>query len=311
MTNIEYCLFLSDGNTWRITSNGSSVGWVGDLATIMQLRACPSGHRLNDALKIIFFCRETLECGESQAIDILRSKGIKNSKTYLSSLDLYTVKIWRHKGRQDVICEVNNNEGEEIQIVNMWYSLLPIYQQSISKGGLPFHAGLAELDGHGILLAAPGDTGKSTCCRRLPEYWRPWCDDEVLVVLDKQKTYRAHPFPTWSDYLWKQSRRTWNVQNSVQLSAVFFLEQSDADELISIGEGEAAVLMTESATQVCEKFWRGADKEDQKRFRKELFNNACEIAKKIPAYRLRVRLDGKFWEKIEQVLGRLTDDEDT
>jgi SynChlorMet cassette protein ScmC len=96
--------------------------------------------------------------------------------------------------------------------------------------------------------------------------------------------------------------KTWNVQYSVPLAGAFFLEQSEVDEVLPVGEGQAAVLMNESAGQICGKYWRNLDKEDQKNFREELFNNACEMAKKIPAYRLNVSLEGRFWEKIEQVL---------
>jgi len=88
----------------------------------------------------------------------------------------------------------------------------------------------------------------------------------------------------------------------VPLTGVFFLEQSKIDEVAPIGEGEAALLISDSAVQICEKFWRNAGKEEQRKFRRELFNNACKMAKQIPAYRLGVSLHGRFWEKIEQVL---------
>jgi hypothetical protein len=60
--------------------------------------------------------------------------------------------------------------------------------------------------------------------------------------------------------------------------------------------------MTESASQIYEKFWRRSDQKDQREFREELFNNACRMAKKIPCYRLYVGLHGRFWEKMENVL---------
>ena len=102
----------------------------------------------------------------------------------------------------------------------------------------------------------------------------------------------------------KCAKNTWNVQYSLPLSGVFFLEQSDADEVIPVGEGQAAVLMSESSSQICQKFWRTLDIEDQRLFRNELFNNACDMAKHIPAYHLSVSRHGRFWEKIEQVLGQ-------
>jgi SynChlorMet cassette protein ScmC len=129
------------------------------------------------------------------------------------------------------------------------------------------------------------------------------CDDEVLVVLAGGEGYRAHPFPTWGDYLLKRAEKTWNVQYSVPVSGIFFLQHAEVDDVVFLGEGQAAVLMNESAGQVCEKLWGGFSGDDQARFRRKLFNNACEIAKIIPAYRLGVSLGGKFWEKIEQIFG--------
>jgi len=69
-----------------------------------------------------------------------------------------------------------------------------------------------------------------------------------------------------------------------------------------IGAGEAALLISESAMQICEKFWRNASKKEQRKFRKMLFDNACKMAKQIPAYRLGVSRNGRFWEKMEEVL---------
>jgi SynChlorMet cassette protein ScmC len=192
--------------------------------------------------------------------------------------------------------------SSDYQFINMWYALLPIYYRSIYKRGLPFHSGLVEWNRRGIILAAAGGVGKSTCCRRLPDHWRTLSDDETLVVLDQQDIYRAHPFPTWGDYLNKRKEKTWNVEYSIPLAGIFFIRQSETDGVEPLGEGKAAILITESAMQVCEKFCRSLDKENKRRLRKNLFNNASEMAKKIPAYRLLVSRHGRFWKKMEQVL---------
>jgi SynChlorMet cassette protein ScmC len=299
-TSIEYALILGDGCSWRLSGIKDCMRLVARLAAIMELEE----GRLNGSPKLVFCERGYINETTDAMIDAARSESSWSERGEgWHFCDHNTLRLWCHDNIADVVCEVKDIEGEEIEFINMWFSLQPVYQRSICKGGLPFHAGLAELDGQGIVLAAPGDKGKSTCCRRLPDYWQPLCDDETLVVLAQQKEYRAHPFPTWSDHLLKRSNGTWNVQYSVPLSGIFFLQQSETDEVEPVGEGQAALLITESATQICEKFWRNADEEDQKEFREELFNNACEMAKKIPAYRLRVSLKGRFWEKIEQVLG--------
>jgi SynChlorMet cassette protein ScmC len=198
---------------------------------------------------------------------------------------------------------ITQDDRNTLEFIGMWSALYPIYQQSIGRGGLPFHAALIEKKGAGVLLAASGDTGKSTCSRRLATNWTPLCDDEALVIPDKEKRFRVHPFPTWSDYMRRGSDNTWDIQYSVPLCGVFFLEQSDTDEAIALGQGEAAGLVNESATQVCEKYWRRGNKEFQRNLRRQVFDNAYALAKNIPAFKLRVSLNGRFWEKIEQALG--------
>ena len=272
-----YGLSLSDGNNWWVTGDEDNIRWIDDLTAILELKECAP----DDLPKLIFS---------------------KMDDTGWEFYDHRIVRIWYRDSTPDIVYEVKDWEEENLKYINMRYSLHPIYQRSISKGGLAFHAALAELDGRGVLLSAPGDTGKSTCCRRLPDYWKPLCDDESLVVLNEQKMYRAHPFPTWTDYLWKRAANTWDVQYSVRLAGVFFLEQSETDEVVPIGNGEAAILMAESATQACGKFWRGLDEADQRTRREEAFSNACAMAKAIPAFRLRVSLHGRFWEEIEKAL---------
>ena len=299
-TSHQYYLSLSDGCSWALSGIDKCGGWVDKFAGIMELEET----RLNGSPELIF-------CSSGQANEILdqmtnasihkrKSSGDGNSWYFH---DHNSLRIWYHNNIPDIVCELKDIRDPAGEFINMWFALLPIFKKSIFRGGLPFHAGLVEWGGRGFLLAAPGDTGKTTCCQRFPRPWQPLCDDETLVVSDKEKKYRAHPFPTWSDYLWKRSDKTWNIQYSVPLFGVFFLEQSETDAIERLGEGRAAVLMTESATQVCNKFWKKSSEENQRLFRRELFNNACEIARKIPAYRLCVSLDGRFWEKMGQAIG--------
>ena len=153
---------------------------------------------------------------------------------------LKSLHLLSNRNVPDVICKIGDEDGFEMDIIRMCQSLHPIYQGVQASGGLPFHAGLVEWNSHGVLLAAPGNTEKSTCCSRLPHPWHALCDDEALIVHDEhKKRYLAHPFPTWSDYIFQRSERTWDVQRHVPLSAIFFLEQSETDEVVRIGEGQA------------------------------------------------------------------------
>ncbi|MDQ1318623.1 MAG: hypothetical protein QG588_2285 [Candidatus Poribacteria bacterium] len=286
--SIGYALSLSDNNKWWITGDNDIIRWVDELARILELKE----DKPDGSPRLIF--TNMLDNKESNIIEYFKIAD-PGWKCY----DRKILRIWHHDNFPDVICEINIIN--ELKYLNMWNALQPIYWQSIQNGGLPFHCALAELDGKGILIAAPGDTGKSTCCRRLPDYWKPLCDDESLIVLVKDK-YFVHPFPTWSNYISKTASNTWNVQYSVPLRAIFFLEQSETDEVIPLRIGESVSYVNESSVQVCQKFWVSMDNESKIKFRTVIFNNACEIAKNIPAFRLCTSLHGKFWEEIEKVI---------
>lgn len=289
-----YRLSLSNGISWWIGGDNYSLQWLSKLAKIMQIEGSSYS---NDSYRMIFKKME----------DIPSSDDRMSVEAYLSgaqSWRLYrfrTIRIWQHNDVPNVVCELTNN-GDIVGYANMCYSLIPIYNWTIKTGGLPFHSGLVERDGLGILLAGSGGTGKSTCCRRIPSPWRALSDDEALIVLDRQGKYRAHPFPTWSEYIGGQIGRTWNVQYSVPIAGIFFIAQSDMDEAIPIGKGKSAVRIAESANQVYRKFPFDWDKQTQIELSKNIFDNACRLAKAIPAFILNVNLTGKFWEEIDKAL---------
>lgn len=297
----SYALNLSDGNNWCITCDEQNIRMVDKLASIMNLKKCSS----NDIPKLIFSKMEKDRNPVNDTIFSIRNSSNDNTGWKHHDSITRTTRIWIHPSIEDVICEVDSKGLEIFEYMNMWYSVLPIYNRSINHAGMPFHAGLAEIDGHGILFVASGGTGKSTCCRRLPDYWKPLCDDEALVVLNSEKEYRAHPFPTWSEYLRKLSDKTWDVQYSVPLSAIFFLQQADNDEVIPLSIAQSSAFITESASQVCidsRIFLKS--REELIEFRRKLFDNAFNLAMSIPAFYLRVSLNGKFWEEIENVLNK-------
>lgn len=299
-----YLLKLGDGSSWKLVATSGTRSWAEKLATIMRLKA-DDEDRHNEFPRIYLVQRYS---GTDRLVDPVNLTGSAIEKALPKSgwkpHDLRPIRFWSHRALPDIICEIGKEGNHELDIIRMWTLLYIIYLRVQDSGGLPFHAALVEQDGKGVLLAGPGGSGKSTSSRRLPRPWYALSDDQSLIVCNTRKRYLAHPIPTWSDYLWKHSEKTWNVQYSVPLTGVFFLEQSEADEIKPLGEGQAAVLMAESVTQVCEKFWRTLAREDQRAFRKEIFNNACEMAKQIPAYRLCVSLNDEFWKKMEKVIGR-------
>ena len=304
----NYCLHLRDENDWNIICDEHNIKMVDKFATIMQLKEC----KLNGSSRLIFSAMEEDKTLVSKAIFPEKDLLTNNSEWKCYDYSSRNILIWCNSSTGDVIYKVDGIGQDNNEYTSMWLSLRQIYNRSICLGGLPFHAGLAEIDGQGVLFAASGGTGKSTCCRRLPDYWKPLCDDETLVVLDNRNEYQAHPFPTWSEYLRNHSNKTWDVQYSVPLSAIFFLEQANNDEVIPIEMREASILMTESASQISiyymswtEEFTNILEnREEIIELRKAIFNNAFNMAMNIPAFYLRVSLNGKFWEEVENVLNR-------
>lgn len=293
MESKRYELALSDGNRWQLQANHSELHpWIDQLATIMEL---PEKQKVT-ANQLLFsrfgLYEQYLTSSNIQPPSLIP----KFTTPYLRT------STWN--GGSETLCELDlAQDDQNTAIVNMLNVLFPIYQNSILKGGLPFHTAFLELNGHGVLLAASGDTGKSTCYSRVPHPWKGLCDDEVLIVLDPtNKQYRAHPFPTWSDYLMNRCNPTWNVQYSVPLSGLFFIEQATVDEATPLGQGESLMRINESATQTCRRFLNRMDPSEKSRQRSIIFDNAWQLAKAVPAFRLGVTLEGTFWKEIERVM---------
>jgi SynChlorMet cassette protein ScmC len=297
--NRGYFLSLANGLEWHLIPTKGTRYWVEKLASIMELKA----GKPNAYPKLIFVQKEPSKEGSEATPFRLAPNIIEGLPDYgWKEHHLGTIQIWSHQDILHVFCEITSEKHHDLEIIRMWQSLYPIYKRAQNFGGLPLHAALIKREGMGILLAGHGEAGKSTCCRRLPPPWHALCDDETLVVRDDQKRYLVHPFPTWSDLLWKRSERTWNVQHHLPLSAIFFLEQGEIDKAVPIGQGEAAISINESATKVCERNWRNLDKEEERKLRKLLFDNACQLAKAVPTFTLHVSLSGRFWEEMENVL---------
>jgi SynChlorMet cassette protein ScmC len=300
INNKSYQLDLGNGLCWDISACDVLDKWLDKLAYILRLDPAGTNNRRDK----FFFCEmgdfpRVREWYHAEYRDLNSGR---NTTDWFPNNNNKNMRIWFNNTISDVIVEIDNNGSHDIDIVNMWHSLHIIFQRVQDGGGLPLHAALLELEGKGIVLAARGGTGKSTSCRRLPGYWRPLSDDETFVVYGPENRYRAHPFPTWSEYLWKSSDKSWNVQHSVPLRVLFFLEQAESDEVIPLGAGQAAVSLNQSAAQASIKFRRGLDDEAKRHSAKLQFDYACNMAKSIPAFTLRASLYGRFWEEIEKTL---------
>jgi len=287
----SYHIDLNDDLRWTIYADKGLEEWLDKLAGIMELKRSNNGagnHRI--------FCM-------SRNSDKGPASNRYQSSDWQTLYNSFEMHMRYNRGTGDYACEIDNINNEDIEHINMLNMLYAVYQPVVDRGGLPFHAGLVDIDGKGILIAGAGGQGKSTTCGRLSEYWTALCDDETLIVFDKEKGYRAHPFPTWSEYLCKRSEGRWNVAHSVPLSAIFFIEQSEADEVTRIEtQAEAAVLINKSAAEAYQKYLGRIERERKWNAATMVFDNACKMAKTVPAYKLRISLTGRFWEKMEEVI---------
>jgi SynChlorMet cassette protein ScmC len=281
---VGYKLSIGDGNNWWITGDKDTAQFVDNISFLMNLEKCT----WDSSPRIIFFNK----------IKEYRNKLLEQGWEFY---DYRIVCIWHNLNSDDVICEIELI-NEPKKYLSMSLVFIPIYQKIINNGGMLFHSALIEIEGQGVLLSAPSDTGKSTCCSRVPYPWKPLCDDEVLIVLDKQNKYHAYPFPTWRNYL-NFSSDSYNVQHSVPISCIFFLEQSVIDKVTPLKNSQSAIRIYELSANKMKNYWSLLRRDDLATLQRlKIFSNAVEMSKHIPVFRLEARLDGNFWEEMGKAI---------
>ena len=202
-----------------------------------------------------------------------------------------------------LVCCLSPGSDEILKAIQMSQLARFIAAQTMPRGGMLIHGGLVMHQGQGIILAAPGGTGKSTACRRLPESWEALSDDATLVVQTKGGRYFAHPWPTWSRFFDGGPGGTWTVEQAIPLSAIFFLHQSTVDTVEPLSRANATVFILESIRQAM-LFLPMAERHPSRK--DELMNiylSAAErLVKSVQIHILRISLGGTFWEEITRTL---------
>jgi len=308
LTDIQTCeslktyhLSLSSGHRWNLMATAVESPLLDKMASVMRLENGMG----NDCPKLIL----TSQRSESADGPIVRlDSGVNDGlpRKGWQAVDCGSIRVWSHREAEDVIYETITDAGYTYELNQICFYLFPVYRKVIELGGMPVHAAIVELNGTGVMLAAPGDTGKSTCCRRLPTPWKVLGDEETVVIKDQEGRFLAHPFPTWSDIYERGLKKSWDVRRSVPLKAIFFLEQSAMVEVLSLGRGQATMQLNHLAR---EKVMRGCwceDPGETARLARRIFDNACDLVREVPSYTLRTDLTGRFWGKIEEVLARVS-----
>jgi SynChlorMet cassette protein ScmC len=289
---VRYYLKLANGSTWNFLATGDAEPWLQRLASTMGLHAGEA----EGTTRVVLASRETAGTGQTgpgDAADAWPPKSAWNAigSGYRTLLDM-----------TEITYHINPNDTYANNMFRMWSLAFFIGQMEQSSGSLFCHAGLVEKDGKGVLLAASGGTGKSTCCRRIPAPWQALADDQVLVLAGKEAQYRVHPMPTWSEFLRGCFEKVWNVGDSYPLAAVFFLQQGETDEVEPLPQWQAAACIYKAAVEAGLIGLLGMDRDEQRLYKERLFNNACKLARAVPGYNLKVSLNGKFWKEIDKTI---------
>ena len=287
---IIFKLTLSDGITWGFSATQEIFPWLKKLAEIMQLKI---GTAEDVDRKILFLTHYEENEPNYENFSNANWNVLRQGSAY---------RIWSHNSANEVFVELNRNflEHDEICVINMWSSLKQLYKYYVLNCSAPIHATFAELNGKGIIIAASGGTGKSTCYNRLPSYWNPCSDDNALILKMDDCGYRIHPMPTWSDHLWGTKNSTFNTSFSVPLCGIFFLEQSSEDRVDVLPKSESVRKLYISLNEIWETYWHKVEKKEKVKMTKLLFGTAFDIVKEVPCYTLRATLHGKFWLEIEK-----------
>ena len=293
---IGYPLELADLGAWWLRASPQWQYWLDRLAGFLELEPGP-----RDGRPAMVFGSE----GEFFPSNAAAPE--KDDSWPWGLCELKSFRFAVRPGTAEIFCEIRPRPGdhqfdsEMIDVIKMRYIVYPFYLMAIQNGGLPIHGALFEREGRVVLLAASGNTGKSTCCERLPEPWKPLADDAVLVVKTKEG-YRAHPFPTWNDHVKKRADTRWDVQKSYPLDAIFFLEQAAVDSVVPLGQAETTLGLNDAALEGIIAIRAMIGQEWLRRFWLQVLDNSSTMARTLPAYILRVSLTGQFWKEMEKVL---------
>jgi hypothetical protein len=277
----DYGLALADGSQWEIvagTETAASI--VSRLGSAMNLRA------MTGAL-------EPSPPGP-------RRRLLVHVDAHTAAADCYVPHAAENDGV--AVCVLSPCDHWGGPFVNLVRLSLVFARESQARGGALLHGALAERDGLGVILVAPGGMGKTTASNRLPAPWRSRCDDTTLVVRDPRGNYWAHPWPTWSRFLDGGKGGSWDVQNAVPVKGIFFLARAVEDRVEPVGPGRAVSLLGEFSRQVSAFMAPGLGQEELRALHLERFNNLCALARSVPSYWLHLSLSGLFWKEIDRVL---------
>lgn len=290
-----YAVRLANSRTWAVLPSAGTEEWAGEFARLLGLSTGGDG-----ADTLLRLERLGPAPGRELRPWWVPPAGYPRNGWHIRLSP--GLELWRHPEVMEDIAVLGDCRDRATVAMQMRYALYPLYESTVLGGGLPLHAALIEKDGRGVLLAGRSGVGKSTASSRIPAPWKTLADDFALVVRDGRGCWHAHPLPTWSAVASGGNAPMGRTCCSVPLAAVFFLIQSENDEVADPGRGAASVMMDEAAMMVLKSIESSDEPVQRLPIRRRIFENAASLAAAVPCYVLRLSLTGRFWEKIEEAL---------
>lgn len=201
------------------------------------------------------------------------------------------------------ICILPIGYNEDLKFIQTCNLARFLAFQALPHGGLLIHGALIERDGIGVILAAPGGTGKTTASNRVREPWRSLSDDATIIVKNSTGDYYAHPWPTWSRFFENGPGGRWHVERAVRLKGLFFLNRAEENSVKPLDVPEAIAYLMESVNSMLHPLSRHPKekKEIEEIYKLEL-HAVHVLTQFVPVYTLNISLEGPFWEEIDGVL---------
>ncbi len=289
MSPQAYALALADGTRCRFTATPEAAPWLADLAAIMRLApAEPEPSAADDSA----CCRLAFSAGTAVPP--------ADGRDWHEILDGHPLTLWSDAPGRNFHCALDPIflAHPDMRYLYMACAIIPLLLRAVRQGGLPIHGALATHHGQGVIIAARGATGKSTCMRRLPRDrgWRPLGDDLALLLPGPDGRILAHPLPTWSDPMIRRIHNTWPVATAVPVVALCFLEQAPVDAAPPLPAIEATLRLFAAAK---EGWPMGTIPPCVQERYPDMLAHAGRFARHLPGFHLQATLDGAFWEPLE------------
>ncbi|MCP4691429.1 MAG: hypothetical protein GY859_25520, partial [Desulfobacterales bacterium] len=168
----EYHLPLANGSQWRLTARDPGAApFVERFAAVCAMGESPPaapGESLACAIHG-FDHLEAFRRGHSRWLEFGRGR-------------YYRIFLHPSRARGAMFFNLDEYRTEAQGRLAVGAIGFALQLQLVSRGNCaPCHCALVEIDGRGAVIGGPGDSGKTTCARRIPPPHRALADDYALL----------------------------------------------------------------------------------------------------------------------------------